>query len=127
MSGETSYPYLVVRLFAACYRRIPIQIRVGPAEMTVNHRRCSLQYPAPFDGHGALTPEFRTLITLEAQGAARHYGFRICIVWSETWCTYVEMDSIDEREDPPSGGLLPSNQRREMSLQDSHDPSALLH
>jgi hypothetical protein len=106
-TNTVTYPHLVVRIFAAVYQREGIEIRVGPPAVEIVNRRCAVQHPEPFAADGTISAACRALLIQGVQSAVRQLRFRICIVWAETRCTYVETDSTHEGTEPPSGGVLP--------------------
>jgi hypothetical protein len=58
------------------------------------------------DPDGALSATARQLLLDTAQQAVRRLRFRMCIVWSNERCSYVEVDRINESTSLPSGGVL---------------------
>jgi hypothetical protein len=53
-SKPVTYPYLVVRIFAAVYQREGIEIRVCPPAVEIVNRRCTVQHPEPFAAEGTV-------------------------------------------------------------------------
>lgn len=107
IASAAQYPYLVVRIFTAIYQREHVRIRVGPPAVEFVNRRCFVQHPVPYAADGTLNPACRELLILGMQTAVRRLGFRMCIVWANSSCTYVETDRINESGEPPSGGSVP--------------------
>jgi hypothetical protein len=107
VASTATYPYLIVRIFTAIYQRERIRIRVGSPAVEFVNRRCFVQHPVPFAVDGTLNSACRELLILGVQAAVRRLGFRMCIVWAESSCTYVETDRINESAEPLSGGSVP--------------------
>jgi len=131
VASSATYPYLVIRIFYAIYERERIRIRVGPPAVEFVNRRCFVQHPMPFAADGTVSPACRELLILGVQAAVRRLRFRMCIVWAESSCSYVETDRINESREPPSGGSAPGSapfelefkpQRYEPAEASSDDP-----
>lgn len=74
---EKKYPYIVVRIFSAVYKRI--------------------DYPS------SSTKEF---LIQEALRITQEKKFRACVVWGPQESIYVELDgSVNVKEEAPSGGI----------------------
>jgi len=107
VASKPRYPYLVVRIFVAFYQRERIDIRVGPPAVEFVNRRCFVQHPAPVEDDGTVSAACRAVLIEGVQAAVRRLPFRMCVVWSERDCTYVETDAIFESAQPPCGGVQP--------------------
>ena len=105
-AGTAAYPYLVVRIYAAVYQRERIVVRAARWPMAqIGHQRSFVQRPAPFNADGTLSAPCRALLIASVQHAVRQTKFRMCIVWGPSSCTFVEVDSVIESNESPSGGL----------------------
>jgi len=116
--SHTNYPYLIIRVFAAIYQREYIEFRVGPPAVRIANRHCSVQHPAPFEITGKVSSACRALLIAGVQDAVRRLPFRMCLIWGEASCTYVETDSTDGSAYPPSGGC----QMGELDFKAQHYP-----
>lgn len=99
------FPYLVVRLFATVYQRIPIYFVAGAPSFLLRTDACILRLGSPPLTVGNITPETRQRLIEEVQNAVGKSKLRMCIVWSATSCTYVEERYVTEQREAPSGGL----------------------
>lgn len=99
--------YLVVRLIATVYQREPIKVIRGPHPLAViGPNRCVVVHPRAYDKGGVLTPECRSFLVIAVQNAVERTRFRMCLVWSSSSCTFVELDrSVKDSSEPPSGGF----------------------
>ena len=61
---------------------------------------------AQYGAHDEVSAACRTFAILGVQDAVRKLGMRMCIVWGESSCTYIETESIREHSEPPTGGAL---------------------
>jgi len=103
-SGTATYPYLIVRVFAALYQPERIRIRVGMPAVDIVHGRCCVQHPSPFEPDGSISPACRLLLVAGVQDAVKRGPFRMSIVWAPRSCTFVETDGTHDSANPPSGG-----------------------
>jgi hypothetical protein len=104
--ADAPFPYLIVRTFYGVYQRERIQIRVGPPAVEIANRRCSVQHPSPRAADGRISAPCRDLLLSGVQHAVRGLHWRMCVVWAEAACTYVETDKLVESADVPSGGVV---------------------
>jgi len=95
------------RTKTAIYQRERIAFRIGPPVVEFVNRRCSVQHPAPLETDGSVSLACRALLLFGVQDAVRRLPFRMCVVWAAKSCTYVEVDSMSDSDQPPSGGALP--------------------
>jgi hypothetical protein len=102
-AGKLSYPYLVIRIFAAVYQRERLKIREGPAAVELVYRHCFVQHPAPFAADGTLNPDCRELLIDAVQAAVRRLGFRMWIVWARSSATSIEAERITSTGEPSNG------------------------
>ena len=102
---KRSYPHLVIRLGPAVYQREEITISEGSPSVRVAWRNTQLCHQAPYDSNGEITASAKTALTEGVLAAVRTTNFRMCIVWSERACTFLERDGrIEHKNEPPSGG-----------------------
>ena len=104
-----AYPYLVVRVFWGVYQRERILIQTGLPFVEIENRKCVVAHPTPFEADGSVSPAVRELLIRAVQLAVQVMKLRMCIVWAEKSCTYVEEDSVDESTQPPWGGAKQMN------------------
>jgi hypothetical protein len=102
---QTVYPYLVVRLMAAAYQREKISVRIGPQRAHIGFGDSHVHHPSPFETDGNLSAGCRTLLVPAAFEAMRRTRHRMCIVWSDNRCTFVELDGshLESTELPVAG------------------------
>jgi hypothetical protein len=102
---QTVYPYLVVRLMAAAYQREKISVRIGPQRAHIGFGDSHVHHPSPFETDGNLSAGCRTVLVLAALEATRRTRHRMCIVWSDNRCTFVELDGshLESTELPVAG------------------------
>lgn len=100
-----SYPHLVVRIMSGVYQRESIRFLSGEGEVLVASGRSFVRYPNPFTEAGEVSAGCRDLLIRGVQAAVRATRLRMCIVWSRDSCTFVELDSVEDSDDPPSGGI----------------------
>jgi hypothetical protein len=103
--GPSHFPLIVVKL-GPSFQVEPVAVRPGPPAAAIACGGCRVQCPEPFDPDGALSATARQLLLDAVQQAVRRLRFRMCIVWSNERCSYVEVDRINESTSLPSGGLL---------------------
>jgi hypothetical protein len=112
ITAQGTYPHLIVRLMAAVYMQECITIEAGPAAVEIVNHRCRVSHPAPFDAHGAVSPECRALIIDGVLAAVRNGRFRMCVFWGPESCTYCEREGATDSTSVPSGGLREVNNYR---------------
>lgn len=91
---------------SAVYQAEKIRVREGPISVTIGASKCLLQHPEPRKPDGQLSDEAKALLVEEVLAAVRRTGFRMCLVWGPSWCSFVEPNgSIKNSFDPPTGGI----------------------
>lgn len=103
--SQITYPFVVVRVFAAVYQREPLHIVQGGKAVGVSRGDSFVRHPDPLLPDGSISPDCRELLIEGVQRAVREKGFRMCIVWGPKSCTFVEKESVNDSDEPPSGGL----------------------
>lgn len=105
MSEQPVLPYVVVRLIAAVYARVPIIWTDAPQRPTG-----PLFVPGPLPANPfALTDEERERVLVAALEMIRANRLRCCVVFAEDDTVYLERDGSREAGLPkPSGGVLPT-------------------
>lgn len=100
-------PYLVVRIMATVYQREPLTVVIGTQPYAkIGHGCCLVVHPRAWDDRGLLTSECRSFLVAAVLKAVTTTGFRMCLVWSASSCTFVELDgSTKDSSEPPSGGF----------------------
>lgn len=105
-SPAGGYPYIVIRLMCAVYQRENLQVRVGAPDFHIGHRSSFVQHPSPYAEDGSIGPACRTFLLDGVLEAVRRLRFRMCVVWKEGVCTYVERDGqFKDSKEVPSGGF----------------------
>lgn len=100
------YPHLVVRIFSAVYQRESIAIHRGTPDVHIGFRSSYVRYPEPFTEDGDISPGCKDLLVSGVIAEVRRSGFRMCLVWSPSACTYCEKSgSAKDSQILPSGGL----------------------
>jgi hypothetical protein len=97
-------PYLLVWIVPAASQRELIKVFRGPTPLAqIGTACCMVFHPHSVDEQGALTRECRAFLIGAVQNAVNATGFRMCIVWSSSSCTFVHLDgSVRDGSDPAS-------------------------
>lgn len=103
--SNPAYPYIVVRIFAAIYQKEPLKILEGEPKVEIARGTSFVRHPRPYLPDGSISPECRQCLIDGVQRAVRDKRFRMCIVWGRDRCTFVERETVNESNEPPSGGL----------------------
>lgn len=92
--STATYPHLVTQVGIRIFQRTCIDVRIGPPEACIWHpiHGNFVQHPKPFDADATLNMDCRTLLLVGVQDALKGSEFRMCVVWSPTSCSYVEVD-----------------------------------
>jgi len=80
---------LVVRLMAAVYSRLPIEIVAGPEHADITLQGARVSYPEPFDTGGMITKPCLNWIIEAVKTASAKLRLRMCIVADDA-ALYVE-------------------------------------
>ena len=100
------FPYLVVRIMTSVFQYETIAIGEGKPEVYVGTRRTRLRHPNPFADDGSVGSEARALLIQGVKKIVQSSGFRMCIVWGENSCSYIEKGGeVIESTEKPSGGF----------------------
>jgi len=100
------FPYLVVRIMGAVFQYETIAVGEGKPEVSVGCRRTRVLHPRPFEEDGTISGACRELLIRGVKETVEKTGFRMCIVWGEHSCSYVEKGGeIIESTEKPSGGF----------------------
>ena len=93
-TSTATYPHLVVRIASRFFQRMCIDVRIGPPEVDIWHptHGTFVQHLEPFDADGTLSMACRKLLLEGVREAVKRCGFRMCIVWAPTSCSYIELD-----------------------------------
>lgn len=107
--SQGGYPYIVIRLMCAVYQRENLKIRIGAPKVHIGHRASFVQHPSPYAEDGSISPACRTYLLDRILEAVRRLRFRMCVIWKDGACTYVEPDGQfkDSKEVPSGGFALP--------------------
>ena len=106
------FPYLVVRIMTSVFQYETIAIGEGEPEVRIGCRRTLLRHPEPYAADGGIGSEARALLIQGVKESVQNTGFRMCIVWGEQSCSYVEKGGeVIESTERPSGGfsLIPDS------------------
>jgi hypothetical protein len=105
------FPYLVVRIMNSVYQYETIAIGEGEPKVDVGCRRTCVIHPKPFEADGTISDECRALLIQGVSESVQKTGFRMCIVWGEEACSYVEKggEVIESTEKPRGGFALVPN------------------
>jgi hypothetical protein len=111
---EGKYPYIVIRIYAAVYRQLPV-VFVTDAQEKPTAGVITILDSQPFDVGGKLTDKARKSVVIFAIHIAETKGHNACAVFSESDCVYCEKYGIEVRSNqPPTIGLnadiLPQDQ-----------------
>lgn len=102
----TQYPYLVVRIMCTVYQREGIELRQGDPDVQIGPGRCYVQHPEPRLANNDISEGCRALLLAGVSAAVNKTNFRMCIVWGEASCSFVEKDGVvNESSESPSGGV----------------------
>ncbi|MGA0164724.1 MAG: hypothetical protein ACO3LE_10855 [Bdellovibrionota bacterium] len=106
-SNKKSYPYLVIRYMAAVYRKKVIRLRGGEADFVSHDAFFEIAHPEVVSAFDHITSAVRDFATAHLIEFAKSNRFLMCVVWSETECTYLEPDGYSYNSSSiPSGGLV---------------------
>lgn len=106
------FPYLVIRIMTSVFQYETIAIGEGEPEVRIGCRRTLLRHPEPYAADGGIGSEARALLIQGVKESVQKTGFRMCIVWGEQSCSYVEKGGeVIESTERPSGGfsLIPDS------------------
>lgn len=100
------FPYLVVRIMTSVFQYETIAIGEGEPEVRIGCRCTLLRHPEPYAVDGGIGSEARALLIRGVKECVQNTGFRMCIVWGEQSCSYVEKGGeVIESTERPSGGF----------------------
>lgn len=106
-SKEKCFPYLVIRYLAAVYRRKVIRLRAGEPGFVSHDDFFEFAHPEVVPDINQLRPAVRDFVTAHLIEFTKSNRFRMCVVWSESDCTYIEPDGwLHNSSSIPAGGVV---------------------
>ncbi len=100
------YPSVVVRVMAAVYTMYRVEFVESASWKPVESTRAFVVVcPRPYR-NGQLTEAAQQALLGAVKGAVASSGQRMCVVWSQGHCVYIEPDGQTQpSSQPPSGGI----------------------
>ncbi len=96
---EYEYPYLIVRLSRGFYARAQI-VFVPDTTVKPARKALTLEFPQPFV-EGRLTDRCKEVLIEVVKHEVRRTQYRMCIVFGEVDCIFVEPDGATRFSDEP--------------------------
>ncbi len=96
---EYEYPYLIVRLTPGFYARAQI-VFVPDTTVKPARKALTLEFPQPFV-EGRLTDRCKEVLIEVVKHEVRRTQYRMCIVFGEADCIFVEPDGATRFSDEP--------------------------
>lgn len=103
------YPYVVVRYMATVCGQFPVRF-VGSEPTNLDSKAFEnavvVGCPQPYAVDESLTPEARNALLGVVRYACQQSGHRMCVVFGEQDCVYLEPEGVAKHSNkPPSGGI----------------------
>ncbi|MCC7151071.1 MAG: hypothetical protein IT501_03655 [Rubrivivax sp.] len=100
------FPHLVVNIMNSVFQYETIAIGEGEPKVEVGCRRTCVRHLKPFEADGTISSACRALLIDGVKECVQKSGFRMCIVWGEDACSYVEKSGeVIECVERPRGGF----------------------
>ena len=109
MEGLDAYPHVVVRYMATVYAQFGVKFVESGEEaskLDTVEDAFVVVYPRPYTVDEQLTPEARKALVEVVQCASQKTNHRMCVVFGEQDCVFVEPNGTAKTSiEPPSGRI----------------------